>query len=92
MPVLNQLTLRGGICGRATKAAPVSPKSARQMAFQVALVTSSGAMATHTSLECHHIDTLVSVYEVGLGCVFSSLMCQVMSAVSIGLESSSNSG
>jgi hypothetical protein len=26
----NQLTLRGGICGSATKAAPLSPKSARQ--------------------------------------------------------------
>jgi hypothetical protein len=30
------LTLRGGICGWATKAAPLSPKSARQTAFQVA--------------------------------------------------------
>ncbi len=36
MPSLNQLTLRGGIWGRATEAAPVSPKSARQMVFQVA--------------------------------------------------------
>ena len=34
-PFLNQLTLRGGICGSATKAAPVSPKSARQIAFHV---------------------------------------------------------
>ncbi len=37
LPFLNQFTLRGGICGSATKAAPVSPMSARQMAFQVAL-------------------------------------------------------
>src|SRR6266581_457932 len=36
LPSENQFTLRGGICGRATKAAPVSPKSARQTAFQVA--------------------------------------------------------
>ncbi|EWS64803.1 hypothetical protein Y695_01956 [Hydrogenophaga sp. T4] len=36
LPSLNQLTLRGGICGSATKAAPVSPKSARQTVFQVA--------------------------------------------------------
>jgi hypothetical protein len=28
--------LRGGICGKATKATPLSPKSARQTAFQVA--------------------------------------------------------
>ena len=32
----NQATLRGGIWGSATNAAPVSPMSARQMAFQVA--------------------------------------------------------
>src|SRR6185437_13663312 len=31
-----QLTLRGGICGSATNATPLSPKSARQTAFQVA--------------------------------------------------------
>jgi hypothetical protein len=31
----DQLTLRGGICGCATKAMPPSPKSARQTAFQV---------------------------------------------------------
>ena len=31
----DQLTLRGGICGCARKATPESPKSARQIAFQV---------------------------------------------------------
>ena len=36
LPSLNQLTLRGGICGSATNAMPVSPRSARQTAFQVA--------------------------------------------------------
>ena len=35
-PLADQLTLRGGICGCATKATPPSPKSARQTAFQVA--------------------------------------------------------
>src|SRR3546814_10685376 len=35
-PTLVQVTLRGGICGSATKAPPVSPMSARQIAFQVA--------------------------------------------------------
>ena len=34
-PSTDQLTLRGGICGCARKATPVSPKSARQIAFQV---------------------------------------------------------
>ena len=36
VPLADQLTLRGGICGWATKATPPSPKSARQTAFQVA--------------------------------------------------------
>src|SRR3990167_6578293 len=35
-PSPNQFTLRGGIWGRAMKAAPRSPKSARHTAFQVA--------------------------------------------------------
>src|SRR5690606_20761522 len=35
-PTLAQVTLRGGICGSATKATPVSPMSARQIAFQLA--------------------------------------------------------
>ena len=35
-PLRAQVTLRGGICGKATKATPVSPMSARQIAFQVA--------------------------------------------------------
>ena len=39
---LNQFTLRGGICGSATKAAPVSPMSARQIAFQVPLAVAGG--------------------------------------------------
>ena len=39
----DQLTLRGGICGWATKAMPSSPKSARQTAFQVA--TALGLLA-----------------------------------------------
>src|SRR5512137_2047114 len=37
LPFLNQLTLRGGICGSATNAMPVSPRSARHTAFHVAL-------------------------------------------------------
>src|SRR5690606_6846353 len=41
LPEDAQLTLRGGICGWATKATPESPKSARQTAFQVP--TSSGS-------------------------------------------------
>src|SRR3569833_3293458 len=41
LPFLNQLTLRGGICGRPTKAAPVSPMSARQIAFHVALASAA---------------------------------------------------
>ena len=36
LPFEDQFTLRGGTCGRATKATPESPKSARQTAFQVA--------------------------------------------------------
>ena len=35
LPFLNQLTLRGGSAAAPTKAAPVSPMSARQIAFQV---------------------------------------------------------
>src|SRR3546814_3029207 len=35
-PTLVQVTLRGRICGSAPKATPVSPMSARQIAFQVA--------------------------------------------------------
>src|SRR5665647_342809 len=41
LPSENQFTLRGGIRGSATKQAPVSPKSARQTAFQVALALGS---------------------------------------------------
>jgi hypothetical protein len=36
LPSLDQLTLRGGICGSAAKAMPLSPKSARHSAFHVA--------------------------------------------------------
>jgi len=42
LPFLNQVRLRGGICGIATNAAPVSPISARQTAFQVPV--SEGAL------------------------------------------------
>src|SRR5690606_17017922 len=52
LPFLNQVTLRGGICGTATKAAPVSPKSARQNAFHdaraVASVPSISALMLRT--------------------------------------------
>ena len=41
LPCDDQLTLRGGICGCATKAMPSSPKSARQTAFQVATACGS---------------------------------------------------
>ena len=41
LPSANQFTLRGGICGSATNATPVSPKSARHTAFQVARVSGS---------------------------------------------------
>ena len=37
LPFLNQVILRGGISDTAMKAAPVSPRSARQKAFHVAL-------------------------------------------------------
>ena len=36
LPCFAQVTLRGGICGMATNAAPLSPMSARHTAFQVA--------------------------------------------------------
>src|SRR5690606_33891761 len=35
LPIFVQVTLRGGVCGSAAKAAPVPPVSARQAAFQV---------------------------------------------------------
>jgi hypothetical protein len=38
LPFFAQVTLRGGICGIATKAAPVSPISAIQTAFQVGIL------------------------------------------------------
>ena len=41
LPCDDQLTLRGGICGCATKAMPSSPKSARQTAFHVAAALGS---------------------------------------------------
>src|SRR5690606_33331303 len=41
LPLDDQLTLRGGICGWATKAMPPSPKSARQTAFQVPTLSGS---------------------------------------------------
>src|SRR5690606_10112751 len=37
LPFFDHVTLRGGICGMATNAIPVSPMSARQIAFQVAV-------------------------------------------------------
>ena len=61
LPFLNQLTLRGGICGRATKAAPVSPMSARQIAFQVPW-TVSGLPATCNNLT---VNTSAGVALVG---------------------------
>ena len=42
LPFFAQVTLRGGISGSATNAAPVSPKSARQIAFHVACARSAG--------------------------------------------------
>src|SRR3990167_8862179 len=51
LPFLNQLTLRGGICGSATKAAPVSHMSARQMAFHVAVAV-AGVPAICAAILC----------------------------------------
>ena len=60
MPFLNQLTLRGGICGMATKAAPVSPMSARQIAFQVPLAV-AGCPAISLAMLCTIAVTMVSI-------------------------------
>lgn len=60
LPFLNQFTLRGGICGSATKAAPVSPMSARQMAFQVAWVSGFSPFSS-ASMLCTMALTMVSI-------------------------------
>src|SRR5690606_21583032 len=51
LPARLQVTLRGGICGSATKAMPVSPMSARQMAFQVACAV-AGSPASSARMFC----------------------------------------
>ena len=50
MPDDDQLTLRGGICGCATKAMPSSPKSARQTAFHVATAFGSWPRSSEPTL------------------------------------------
>jgi hypothetical protein len=65
LPSLDQLTLRGGICGWATKATPPSPKSARQTAFQVA--SSAGSLPA-SSLEIGgNAVTMLSIMKPVLG-------------------------
>src|SRR3989344_4318915 len=66
LPFLNQLTLRGGICGKATNAAPVSPMSARQMAFHVAVAV-AGWPAMLAAIVCTMAETMFSIMEPVLG-------------------------
>ena len=60
LPFLDHVTLRGGICGSATKAAPVSPKSARQTAFQVASAI-AGLPAISATILAAVADTIDSI-------------------------------
>src|SRR5690606_4781385 len=66
LPARLQVTLRGGICGSATKAMPVSPMSARQMAFQVACAV-AGSPASSARMFCAMAVTIDSIMNPVLG-------------------------
>ena len=72
MPSFAHVTFRGGICGSATNAAPVSPKSARQIAFHVPRATAglpfnSAAMFSQIALTMDSIMYPVFGAPVGTG-------------------------
>ncbi len=60
LPFFAQVTFRGAICGSATKAIPVSPMSAKQMAFHVA-VSFLASFSISALMLCTEADTIDSI-------------------------------